>query len=421
MADRRSTRPSTPPPGADLERRVARLEFAEGALARLRVPVRVDADPGRGVLTDLDVLALDFDRRLRLTRSILECKSGKGQAGEPDRLLWLAGLQRFVRADRAVLVRQTITRRGREVAASLGVQILDVSTLEGREAAHAWVPSKFAHIDGEACAAAETRADAHLKALPHLPSQLISFLRHEAFLANPTRCINALHALKGAVESGGALPQPTAKILASHALVTLLFAALQDAARLDVVPPEQLQIRVERSVTLGDPENDRILRVLDQADALVALMVNRIHDSYAAAGARRQSLEPASLRELVADPPTWVERYLDFVQRLRANPSVASTLLQTVELACFDALLGDSGYTAPAFGQLFTPEHHYLLVVAVRFLREIAGNQIGEQVMPILDLDFERGAPPLPDRTNGYDSRAAAASMPTTARPVTPT
>jgi len=206
--------------------------------------------------------------------------------------------------------------------------------------------------------------------------------------------------------------------LASHALVTLLLAALQDAARLDVVPPEQLQIRVERSVTLGDPDNDRILRVLGQADALVALMVNRIHDSYAAAGASRQSLEPASLRELVADPPTWVERYLDLVQRLRVNPSVASTLPQTAELACFDALLGDSAYTAPAFGQLFTPEHHYLLVVAVRFLRDIAGDQIGEQVAPILDLDFKRGAPALPDRTNGYGSPAPITGMPTTAQPV---
>ena len=74
--------------GADLERRVARLEFAEGALARLRVPVFVDAEAGRGQLTDLDVLALDFDNRLRLSRSTLECKSGGGQSGEGDRLLW---------------------------------------------------------------------------------------------------------------------------------------------------------------------------------------------------------------------------------------------------------------------------------------------------------------------------------------------
>lgn len=52
-------------PGADLERRVGRTEFNDGALVRLRVPIRVDADSGRDVLTDIDVLAVDVDGRLR--------------------------------------------------------------------------------------------------------------------------------------------------------------------------------------------------------------------------------------------------------------------------------------------------------------------------------------------------------------------
>jgi hypothetical protein len=104
--------------GTELERRVARLEFAEGALARPRVPVRVAADPGRSILTDIDVLAVDVDNRLRISRSILECKTTKGQSGEPDRLLWLAGLQHYTRTGRAVLVRQTITQRRLDEARS---------------------------------------------------------------------------------------------------------------------------------------------------------------------------------------------------------------------------------------------------------------------------------------------------------------
>ena len=69
-AGSRSRRRPAPGPsaGADFERRVARVEFAEGALARLRVPVFVDAEAGRDQLTDLDVLALEFDNRLRLSR-----------------------------------------------------------------------------------------------------------------------------------------------------------------------------------------------------------------------------------------------------------------------------------------------------------------------------------------------------------------
>src|SRR5689334_15702806 len=64
--------------GRDYERRLRRLAFAEGALARRRVPVFVDAEAGRTQLTDLDVVAVDFDRRLRVSHSLLECKSGSG-------------------------------------------------------------------------------------------------------------------------------------------------------------------------------------------------------------------------------------------------------------------------------------------------------------------------------------------------------
>ncbi len=150
-------------PGADLERRVGRTEFNDGALVRLRVPIRVDADSGRDVLTDIDVLAVDVDGRLRIPRSILECKSGKGQSGEPDRLLWLAGLQQFLGFERAVLVRQTASRRGRGLARPLGLRTLDVATLAGREAAHAWLPARFGHLEGDECAAAELRTDTQLK------------------------------------------------------------------------------------------------------------------------------------------------------------------------------------------------------------------------------------------------------------------
>ena len=60
LAPRRKTPPkkALEDPGADLERRVGRLEFAAGALVRLRVPVRINAEAGRDVLTDLDVVAI---------------------------------------------------------------------------------------------------------------------------------------------------------------------------------------------------------------------------------------------------------------------------------------------------------------------------------------------------------------------------
>lgn len=395
-----SPRAAVPDPGADLERRVARLEFAEGALARLRVPVRVDADPGRGVLTDLDVLALDVDGRLRITRSILECKSGKGQAGEPDRLLWLAGLRRFVSADRAVLVRQTTTRRGRAVAEALALQVLDVAVLAEREAAHAWVPVTFAHVDGQACSAVEARTDLQLKGLASVPAELVTFLRHDALTATSYRALAALKALGRTARAAGVLPEPTALVLGGHALVALLLAALQDAGTLDTGTEGQLRRRLELSLTVGSPDDDHVLDVLDRADQLVDLQMRRIHEAYVRAGAAQLDVPTTSLRALVAAPPNWIDRYLDLVHRLRANPSVAKDLTRTAELACFDALPGDQGYLAAAFDHLFTAEHRHLLLVALRLLHDIIGGQLADRVSPLLDLDFGRAAPSLPERTS---------------------
>ena len=385
--------------GAELERRVARLEFAEGALARLRVPLRVAADPGRSILTDIDVLAVDVDNRLRISRSILECKTTKGQSGEPDRLLWLAGLQRYTRTGRAVLVRQTLTQRGRAVAGVLGLQILDMTTLTARETAHAWVPDRFAHVDGPGCTAAEARTDTQLKGLSHIHGGLVGFLRHDFLLTDSSRSVNALQALGTAVENGGVLPHPTASILAGHALSVLIMAATEDAARLDLIREDELHLRVERSLTLGDPANGSVLDVLERADELVQHLADRIHRGYVNAGASRQDSGLVSLRDLVAQPPPWVDRYVDLVKLMRANPAVASTLLQTAELACFDALCGDHAYQAKAFDHLFTREHQYLLAATVKCLREITGSQLADAIQPVDALDFSRTAPSLPDRS----------------------
>lgn len=417
MPNHGATEKSVDTAGPDLERRVARLEFAEGALSRLRVPVLVDAEAGRDVLTDVDVLTLDFDNRLRISRAIVECKSGKGQSGEGDRLLWLSGLQRLMGVDRAVLVRQTITRRGRALARSLGLRILDVPTLSSREAAHAWLPERFAHIDGSACTDAEARTDRQLKGLGHIPSELVAFLRNRSLLEPSSRGLGAVDTLRQVVELGGILPKPTGQILAGHALQTVLLAALQDAATLDTVPADELRRRLTLALTVGTPDDDHLLAVLGQADAVVGKFVDRIHGAYVESGADRLDVQPPLLRSLVATPPNWIDRYLDLVLKMRANPTIARDLPQTVELAAFDAMLGDDAYRAAAFGHLFTPEHRSLLVATLRCVRDIAGTQLTDLLSPVGELDFNRRAPTLPDRSSGASTSHHAEPPPAPASP----
>ena len=166
--------------GLELELRVARMEWAEGAFARVRVPVTGVGSSGRRVLTDIDVLALDFDTRLRRRSSMFECKSRGRQAGEPDRLFWLAGFARYIGADRATLIRPTVSSRGRELARRLNLETSDIRTLERREEDNAWVPPGFGHLGGAACTSAQRRAGEQIKKLGGFPPKLWAFLQSSA-------------------------------------------------------------------------------------------------------------------------------------------------------------------------------------------------------------------------------------------------
>ncbi|WP_152981352.1 hypothetical protein [Mycobacterium intracellulare] len=385
--------------GADLERRIARLEFAEGALARLRVPVLVDAEAGRNVATDQDVLSLDFDNRLRLARSLLECKTESGQSGEIDRLLWLSGLQKLLNVDRAVLVRPSISRRGQAIAQTLGLQILDIATVTRRESAHAWLPDRFGQIEGPACVAAEKRTDTQLKALGHIHTSVVAFLRYRSLQTPSYQSLSALVALGNAVRRGGALPRPTAEILAGHALQTLALAALQDGASWDTLPAEQIKRRIELALTVGSPDDTHVLSVLGAADRLMHHVIDDLHRGYASQGAQRVEVEIPTLRDAVTAAPRWLDRYLDLVIRLRNLSNIARQLPQTIELVCFDALLGDRAYESVAFDYLFTPEHKSLTMACLRMLTDIAGHELTDCLGSLGALNFGRSPPPLPDRT----------------------
>jgi hypothetical protein len=81
-------------------------------------------------------------------------------------LVWLAGFRQLLSRGRVVFVRPSVSSRGRALPRRLAIAVLDEPTIAVREAAHQWLPERFAHIDGDACTAAEARTDRQLKGLP---------------------------------------------------------------------------------------------------------------------------------------------------------------------------------------------------------------------------------------------------------------
>lgn len=395
--------------GGLLERRIARVEFAEGALVRLRVPVPAeDADSGRDVLTDIDVLSVEVGSRLQIELATHECKSGRGQSGEPYTIVWLAGFRQLLKLSRVSIARQTISNRGRALARRLNIIAVDETTLAKREAGHAWVPDRFAHVDGEACADAEARTDAQLRGLPAISSELATFLRSQALMADSAAIIAALSELGTSTHQQGVLPSPTSQVLAGHALIAIILAGLKDAARLDEIGEKELHARLQRALTLGDENDIYMLPLLERADALVRYYQNQTHKAYVAKGAEPLPIDVPSLRAAIAEAPSYLDDYLDFVVRMRANPQVARQLLQTAELVCFEALLGSNAWKESAFAHLFTPEHRSLLLVAVRSLEHIAGVSVAQPLKSISHLTFGSGA--VADRHQSPTTKHTAAA-----------
>ena len=383
--------------GANLERRVGRLEFADGALVRLRWPVTHQVAGRRRVITDVDVLSIDFDARLRASVSIIECKSMRGQSGEQDRLLWLGGLKTVLEASRAVLVRESITAAGRDLSRRMNVDLLGGRELERREADQQWLPEDFALIGNGAGTAATARAADQLKKIGDLPSGLTSFVRHDALLSEPHQILGALTSLFDITRVGTVLPEPAGRVVAADAFSALLLAALKAGGRLDSIGSEGLRQEIEDGLTTGDPHDRQVLKVVELADLLLREQLMRVHRSYIDSGARPQELKYPSLRDVVASAPKWLARFLDLADRCRNRAAVARQLPQTADLALYDALVGGTAWKAAAFDHLFTPQHRQLMLVCLDVLSS-AAPQLAERLDDLRTLPFDRVPAAVPDR-----------------------
>ena len=257
-----------------------------------------------------------------------------------------------------------------------------------------------------------------LKGLANIPSEQVSFICYEAALgrAEPSGCCAARSWRK--CGWSWPIPEPTGTVLAGHSLIALLVAAVIDAQTLDVLPKLQVERRLELTLTVGGPQDESLLDLFSSTDAIVQHLIEHVHQAYQDAGVGRRDVALPTLRDLIATPPSWIPRYMDLLDEIHANPVIARDLPQTAELACFDALLGNSAYLSPAFDHLFTAEHRGLLRIAVRTLKAIIGGDLADRVgTGLATLNFDRTAPMLPDRRSAPSLEISASQNAVEATP----
>lgn len=385
------------PREADLVRRVSRLEFAAGALVRCGVNPRTGS---RGLsLPPIDVLAIDFDRRMRETRTIFECQVARGQKAESERLLWLAGFRLACGADEAVLVRDSGTGIGRHLADRLHLRIEDASGLERREREVAWMPLEFGWV-GES---EWSRLRLSISSTPTLSSSSpLAALEANVPLSEAHSILADLESAASWLSDVTPGGRGEVRYAAAICMEALVVAALRLGGSLARLSPRALATDLEARLIAPGRDPRQVLELIRIADAYADSLVRDAHDAYAATGVRRVDIPHPSIAEALRPERPWIERMIDLCERFQARPDLAKDLPQVVSLAAMDGAIGGRPYKAPAFDHLFTIEHRQMLAVVADVLRAMGFQMLDTALAEVLRLGFGRGPGLAPARREPY-------------------
>lgn len=309
--------------GELFELKVARLLAAEGAFVRRRV----NLEPGHGRVTDLDVLAFSFDETLRLRLVTGECKTAQAKSApsSKDRLLWLAGVNQLVGADGGFLATMRNARDDdREVARSLGLEIIEPHALERRErivGPTAMARHSEASLATESQVESATRNDEELR-------RVYQFVRSELWLAPP---VAALKRALGAMRIVGArwsssLVEPEQAVvrwLIGEALCGFTVAVTRVAGESYRTPDDVFSVDLNERLAEGLATYDAMREIGKQVDQfLVGVLREAGVDETRVVGA---------IGALAPRPPVYAEPLIELIQRLAAEPRLARELPSLTE------------------------------------------------------------------------------------------
>lgn len=189
-------------PGDELEIRLARMQFFQGAYTRRGINLERHFYPEPLLVTDLDLLSFDVSANLTLTKTIGEAKSGTGKsAPKPlDRAIWMAGLMQLIKADRGIVVTaQRPSTRVRHTARTLGVTAMSVDELDRWESGNLLEDLHDVGAHGRLAFEADALTRKSVKGEPKL-ERIYWFLRSEVWFLDAwqatKRVIGALDELR---------------------------------------------------------------------------------------------------------------------------------------------------------------------------------------------------------------------------------
>ncbi|PFG15491.1 hypothetical protein ATK74_0009 [Propionicimonas paludicola] len=311
--------------------------FWQGSYVRAGVDLQRHYYPDPLLITDLDLLAYSFTPQMKSVKLIGEAKSGTGKsAPKPlDRVIWLAGLQRIVRADHAILLTATPpSERVRDLARTLDVAALSTGDL-GR-----WEQRDLAEMQQNAGSqgpeAWQATASTHfaVKKEPVLERAFWS-LRSEIWFVSPwqatKRCVGIIAELrKWWTPTLDDDDQAALRWLYAEAISVLGLQIVMLVGLARSTDPRDWRQQVE----------DRLAEGLVPAHAMRTL--SKAVDMYVAralsAAGADATLKAESVGAFEPAPPPWTEQLVELINRL-AEESTLSELPRHIDLVIHERLV----------------------------------------------------------------------------------
>ncbi|WP_159104170.1 DNA-binding response regulator [Streptomyces sp. CdTB01] len=288
-------------------------------------------------VTDLDLLAFDFNPQLSAAKYIGEVKSGTGKsAPKPlDRIIWLRGIQELVQADSAELtIAHGVTDRIRSLGRSLGITAQNVADFERREADAVGQLSNLGPHGVDALIM-ENEVKATCKRQSDL-ERAFWFLRGEVFFLEPFLAIKQLIEL---LEKVSQLWTP--RLQDEEALATRWLAAeAASLLTLNLVTAAGMSVTLDRSdwddlvaerLAEGSIPMHQMRKISDSVDKFVAGVLT-------AAGVG-PDIRTEAIGAFLPEPPDYAGPLAEICWRFKSDAPVARALPRQMDLLLFERLV----------------------------------------------------------------------------------
>jgi hypothetical protein len=317
----------------EIKLRYMRLLWKMGYFTRKNIPVsQIDSlGANNKDFTDIDVLGIIFDNELNWHMVIADCKSG--YAKNAERLFWISGVKRAVKANKAFFIRKQLDEiKYTELAQKLELTPLTIDQLLKLESTY---KVNDALYFGPFCTEKDIGLP-YINSLKKVDKRIENYILKGYWISNTTEQIVTLISCCHQIIDFHLLDEKTRSFSLSYIYSLLAISLLKFSQSVFYISESNKPIVIEQNLMGGFSQYiQRIKLVSSFYEFLVNEILVRYKERY-----------PVSEEQFVKGiTPEYIKYASDLVSRICDNPKAAKYLPQLLDLFTYEFLESETDLT----------------------------------------------------------------------------